>query len=102
MWWHHVRSLDPLSVLVNYWWNEAPAPQPGLAPIDAMVHAILAFEGLPEEQREAWQAMFAQFVFAAPEDAVGHIPEGRLGIRGRLGAESKERIRKHLAQMMGR
>ena len=99
MWWHHVRSLDPVSILVNYWWDEAPAPQPGLAPIDAMVHAILAFSGLPENQRAAWRAMFDEFVFGG---APGHVPEERQGIRGKLSEDSKARVRRQLGQMMAR
>lgn len=102
MWWHHVRSLDDLSVLVNYWWDEAPQPQPGLAPINALIHALLSFEGLPDEQRSAWQAMFDHFVFHADGDPNAHIPEGRRGIRGKLSPESKERLRRTLGQMMVR
>ncbi|WP_343888329.1 cupin-like domain-containing protein [Sphingomonas oligophenolica] len=99
MWWHHVHSLDPLSILVNYWWNEAPPPQPGLAPIDAMIHALLTFSGLPENQRAAWRAMFDEVVFGPPVD---HIPAGRRGIRGDLSEASKERLRRQIAQMMAR
>jgi hypothetical protein len=102
MWWHHVRSLDPLSILVNYWWDEAPEPQPGLAPINALVHALLSFEGLPAEQRSAWQAMFDHFVFRADGDPNAHVPEDRRGIRGHLTADSKARLRRTLAQMLGR
>lgn len=102
MWWHHVRSLDPLSILVNYWWDEAPPPQPGLAPINALVHALLSFDGLPEEQRAAWQAMFDHFVFHAGGDPNAHIPEERRGIRGKLATDSKTRLRRTLAQMMAR
>ena len=102
MWWHHVRSLDDLSVLVNYWWDEAPQPQPGLAPINALIHALLSFEGLPDEQRSAWQAMFDHFVFHADGDPNTHIPEERRGIRGKLSHESKERLRRTLGQMMVR
>ena len=102
MWWHHVRSLDELSILVNYWWDAAPAPQPGLAPIDVFIHALLSFESAPEEQRAAWQAMFDHFVFHADGDPNAHIPEGKRGIRGSLSGESKERLRKTLAQMLGR
>jgi len=102
MWWHHVRSLDDLSVLVNYWWDEAPEPQPGLAPINALIHALLSFEGLPHEQRAAWRAMFDHFVFHASGDPNAHIPEERRGIRGRLSAESKARLRRTLAKMLGR
>jgi hypothetical protein len=99
MWWHHVRSLDPLSILVNYWWNEAPPPQPGLAPIDAMIHALLTFSGLPQNQRDAWRAMFDHVVFGPSPD---HIPDAKRGIRGDLGEDSKERLRRQIAQMMAR
>jgi Cupin-like domain len=102
MWWHHVRSLDELSILVNYWWDASPPPQPGLAPIDAFIHALLAFESAPEEQRAAWQAMFTHFVFHADGDPNAHIPEGKRGIRGKLDADSKARLRRTLAQMLGR
>jgi hypothetical protein len=102
MWWHHVRSLDDLSVLVNYWWDEAPEPQPGLAPINALIHALLTFEGIPAEQRAAWRAMFDHFVFHADGDPNTHIPEERRGIRGKLGADAKARLRRTLAQMLGR
>jgi len=102
MWWHHVRSLDPLSILVNYWWDQAPPPQPGLAPMDAFIHALLSFEGVPQEQRSAWQAMFDNFVFHAGGDPNAHIPEGKRGIRGSLSEESKARLRQTLAQMLGR
>ena len=100
MWWHHVRSLDTLSILVNYWWDEAPESQPGLAPMNALIHALLSFESLPEEQRSAWQAMFDHFVFHAQGDPNAHIPEARRGIRGSLTAEAKERLRKTLGQML--
>jgi hypothetical protein len=102
MWWHHVRSLDALSILVNYWWDGAPVAQPGLAPINALLHALLSFEGLPDEQRAAWKAIFDHFVFHASGDPNAHIPEERRGIRGKLSRESKERLRKTLGQMMVR
>jgi hypothetical protein len=102
MWWHHVRSLDTLSILVNYWWDEAPEPQPGLAPINALIHALLSFEGLPQQQRAAWQAMFDHFVFHESGDPNAHIPEERRGIRGRLTADAKARLRRTLGQMLER
>ena len=99
MWWHHVRSLDAIGILVNYWWDEAPPRQPGLAPIDAMVHAMLTFGDLPGNQREAWRAMFDHFVFGPPPE---HLPEDKRGIRGKLSEASKERVRRQLGQMMAR
>lgn len=99
MWWHHVRSLDPIGILVNYWWDEAPPRQPGLAPIDAMIHAMLAFGDLPDNQRAAWRAMVDHFVFGPPPE---HVPEDKRGIRGTLSDTSKERVRRQLGQMMAR
>ena len=102
MWWHHVRSLDELSILVNYWWDDAPARQPGLAPINSLIHALLSFEDLPQHQRAAWQAMFDHFVFHADGDPNAHVPEDKRGIRGKLSDETKARMRRTLAQMLGR
>ena len=100
MWWHHVRSLDSIGILVNYWWVAAPPPQPGLAPMDVMVHALLAFSGLPEEQRSAWRAMFDTFVFDG--ESAAYLADKYRGIRGELGADTKSRLRRQLGQMMAR
>ncbi|WP_420136791.1 cupin-like domain-containing protein [Sphingomonas sp.] len=100
MWWHHVRATERFNMLANYWWNEAPPAQPGLQPIDALVHAFLAFSGLPAEQRAAWAPMFEQLVFA--EDAAAHVPAERRGIRGTLGEDVKHRIRQQLGGLMTR
>ena len=80
-------------------WDEAPPRQPGLAPIDAMAHAILTFSDLPGNQRDAWRAMFEAFVFAP--DA-SHIPPSRRGLRGELSEETKARLRRQIGQMMAR
>ncbi len=24
LWWHHVQSLEPFNLLVNYWWHALP------------------------------------------------------------------------------
>lgn len=100
MWWHHVRSLDDFNLLANYWWNEAKPAQPGLKPVDALVHAFLAFSGLPDEQREAWAPMFAEMVFG--KDAAQHLPPDKSGIRGHLNEETKAYIRRQLGALMTR
>jgi mannose-6-phosphate isomerase-like protein (cupin superfamily) len=102
MWWHHVRSLDPLSILVNYWWDEASTRHPGLAPFNVLLHALLAFEDVPQEQRNAWAAMFAHFVFHADGVPAGHVPEVRRGIQGPMGADTKERLRRQIAAILAR
>ena len=100
MWWHHVRSLDPFSMLANYWWNDAKPAQPGLQPVDALVHAFLAFSGLPDEQRDAWAPMFAYMVF--DKEASAHMPPDKSGIRGMLSDESKRMIRQQMGALMTR
>ena len=102
MWWHHVRSLDPISILVNYWWTETPPPQPGLGPFDAMMHALLAFEGLPREQRDAWSAMFSHFVFHADGPPAEHVPVARRGLQGTISADAKTRLRRQIGQLLSR
>ena len=100
MWWHHVRSLDDFNLLANYWWNEAIPPQPGLQPVDALVHAFLAFSGLPDEQRDAWAPMFAHLVFN--KDAARHLPPDKSGIRGMLSEEAKRHIRQQMGALLAR
>lgn len=102
MWWHHVRSLDPISILVNYWWTETPPPQPGLGPFDAMMHALLAFEGLPRAQRDAWSAMFSHFVFHADGPPAEHVPVARRGLQGTISADAKTRLRRQIGQLLSR
>ena len=98
-WWHHVESLTPFNVLVNYWWN--PAPNYG-APHGALLHALLTIRDLPADQRGVWESMFQQLVFSAPDSALAHLAPGQ---RGMLAAPSEERtrkIRETLAREFGR
>jgi hypothetical protein len=94
-WWHHVESLTPFNVLVNYWWNHAPNYG---APHGALLHALLAIRDLPADQRAVWQGMFQQLVFSAPDHALAHLAPGQ---RGMLAGPSAERTRK-LREMLAR
>ena len=86
-WWHHVESLTPFNVLVNYWWNDTPDVG---APHGALLHALLTIRDLPADQRAVWESIFRQLVFTDPELALGHLPPAR---RGLLGPPSTERSR---------
>jgi hypothetical protein len=86
-WWHHVESLTPFNVLVNYWWNDAPDQG---APHGALLHALLAIRDLPADQRAVWESVFRQLVFADPARALEHLEPAR---RGMLSAPSPERTR---------
>jgi hypothetical protein len=98
-WWHHVESLTPLNVLVNYWWN--PAPDFG-APHGALLHALLTIRDLPPEQRAVWESIFRELVFKDPERALAHLPAAQRGMLGPPSAERTRAIRDKLAQDLGR
>ncbi|ASW45530.1 cupin-like domain-containing protein [Xanthomonas hortorum pv. vitians] len=73
MWWHHVQSLQPFNVLVNYWWSSAPAQLP--APMPALYHALWAIRDRPASEKDAWRALFDYYVFGPAERAGEHLPE---------------------------
>ncbi|WDS36681.1 cupin-like domain-containing protein [Pseudoxanthomonas sp.] len=100
LWWHHVSSLGPLNALVNYWWQPRMAdgrpPSPGIA---ALLHARLAFAGLPAAERAAWHALMAHYVFA-DEDPAAHLPAERRGVLGALDADAIAALKRRIAQSL--
>jgi hypothetical protein len=79
-WYHHVEALDPVSVLVNYWWDEARADVG--SPWDALMHGMMTLRNLPADQRQAWRAMFDYYVFLSHGDPAAHLPAPIQGILG--------------------
>ena len=98
-WWHGVESLEPVSILVNYWWNEGTPGGAG-SPYDALLHAMLALKHLPPGQREVWRGMMDYYVFESAGDPAEHLPEHAQGMLGPPGlgllAQMKEIIRRAL------
>ena len=72
MWWHHVESLTPFNVLINYWWRQSPDYMD--SPIGALMAALLTMRDLPPAQREIWRDLFDHYVFRADETTAAHIP----------------------------
>ena len=72
MWWHHVESLTPFNVLVNYWWRQSPDHLD--SPVGALMAALLTLRDLPPAQREIWRNLFDHYVFRADDDTAAHIP----------------------------
>lgn len=98
LWWHHVESLEQLNALVNYWWN--PIDLPGWVSGHgraALFHCLLAFRGLPPDQRAAWRNLLDYYVFG-DEDVSAHIPESRRGVLGEPTAEIAEQLRERARQ----
>ena len=101
LWWHHVESLEPFNMLVNYWWHAAPAPALGTAPgFDSLIHAILTLRRQPPATRAAWQAFFNHYVFGDDADVTAHIPGHRHGILGNVSDADIARLRAHLAERL--
>lgn len=100
LWWHHVESLEPFNVLVNYWWHDRYG-EGALADsaFEALVHGILSIRSLPPQTRAAWRAFFEHYVFGEERDS-GHIPEARLGLLGDLTPELRSALRSHLSKRL--
>jgi hypothetical protein len=98
-WWHHVTSLEPYNVLVNYWWgNDARGLE---HPMECFLTALLAIKDLPPGERVYWRAMFDTYVFRmhgedADADPVGHIPTALQGLLGKLGPDLRARLKQQL------
>jgi len=85
LWWHHVRSLDTLNLLVNYWWKPPAGTHGG--PIGAMQLSMMAIKDLPEPHRAAWRAMFNHYVFLENGPPGAHLPAASRGVQDALTEE---------------
>jgi hypothetical protein len=98
LWWHGVESLEPLNILVNYWWNDAASAHH--TPILALMHGMLLMSGLPEAERAAWRAFFDHFVFQAGGAPGTHLPAGLRDVMGDLSAADRDQVMAFIAQRM--
>ncbi|KQS53883.1 peptidylprolyl isomerase [Brevundimonas sp. Leaf363] len=97
-WYHHVEALDPVNVLVNYWWD--PAPGGFGSPWDAMMHAMMSVRSLPADQRRAWRAMFDHYVFETDGDPGEHLPETGRGALARPTPQTAAQMRRSLLKKL--
>ena len=97
LWWHHVAASDPVSMLVNYWHNDAVRGGGFLA----LVHAMLAIRDQPLPHRQAWKAWFDHMVFdeLAPSSA-DHLPPHAQGVNGPANPQRDENIRRYILQVL--
>lgn len=93
-WWHGVEALEPVSILVNYWWNDAPEGAGG--GYDALLHALLAWRHLPDDERKVWRMMLDHYVFEANGDPAAHLPEHARGIMAPASPRLFQRMREVL------
>jgi hypothetical protein len=101
LWWHHVESLEPFNVLINYWWHAVPGvAMGGESGFDCLIHSILNMRRLPPATRAAWRALFEHYVFGSQTGTTAHIPPHRHGLLGPLSPADAARVREYLAQRL--
>jgi hypothetical protein len=100
MWWHQVEALDAFNILINYWWDTAPAFVD--TPMNTLLHGLLSLRGRSESERAAWRAVFDYYLFGPAEAAAGHLPAHALGNLGPLDALQARRLRAHLLNRLNR
>jgi hypothetical protein len=100
LWWHNVESLDPLNVLVNFWWHASGAALGTVSGYDSLLHAMLNIRHLPEPTRAAWRALFEHYVFGPQEQVTAHIPEPRRGVLAPLAPADAERLQAQLVERL--
>lgn len=99
-WWHHVQSLDPVNILVNYWWSMPPG-RLSASPLEASLLAMLVMRELPADQQRAFAAMIRHYGLAEGGDPGAHIPVQARGILGAVNAERARAFRAKLRERLG-
>ena len=98
LWWHGVESLDPLNILVNYWWNDvAPAHH---KPILALIHTVALMSALPADERDVWRGFFDHFAFQADGDPAAHLPSDLRDVVGALSTSDRDQVLAFVAERL--
>ncbi|MEN2789334.1 cupin-like domain-containing protein [Sphingomonas oligophenolica] len=98
LWWHHVRSLERINLLVNFWWKVSGSTHEFGS--EALLLAMMAIKNLPESRRDAWRALFGHYVFGDDGAPGAHLPPARRGVQGEISAEEAARLRAEIARKL--
>jgi Cupin-like domain len=98
MWWHSVESLAPFNLLVNYWW-EAGSANAARAEA-ALIHTLLAMDGLQPAQKLAWKAVFDHLAFRVDDEPLSHIPPEIRGWLGALTPDLRDQMRNFIRRSL--
>ncbi len=93
-WWHAVESLEPLNVLINYWWGGRA--EQGFSPNASLMHSMISIARLPAEQRHAWRELFDYFVFHNTGDPNDHLPSELRDVTTEMSPEQRESVLNYL------
>ncbi|WP_076419275.1 cupin-like domain-containing protein [Colwellia sp. UCD-KL20] len=100
MWWHHVEAFSQFNILINFWWNTNSSVMG--EPVDSLLHALLNIKELPQEQKNAWKALFDYYIFNDNKQALSHIPQDKLGILNTKDELSFRKIRAMLLNKLNK
>jgi hypothetical protein len=100
LWWHHVRSLEDVGALVNFWWRDGPEWM--VTPMFTLWHAMLTLRDLPPNEREAWRAFFDHYVFQTGGDPMAHLPVEARGLMAPMTPEIMGRLKRLLLGPLSR
>lgn len=101
LWWHQVEALADFNILVNYWWNDAPAHADN--PQTTLLHALLSLRDRPAAEKAAWRALFDHYVFGPADQAGAHLPEHARGaLASPLDPAAARRLRAQLLNRLNR
>lgn len=100
MWWHNVESLAPYNILVNYWWDDAPAFL--TSGMNALHMAMLGIRDKSVHEREAWKQVFNHYIFDGAEKASNHIPSEARGFLQTLDRLGVRKLRALLINKLNR
>jgi hypothetical protein len=100
LWWHNVEAIDDFNILINYWWNAAPAFLD--TPMTTLLHALLSLRDRPPHEKAAWRSMFDHYIFGPPETAAAHLPETARGPLAPLDPIIARRLRALIANRLNR
>ncbi|ESQ84789.1 hypothetical protein AEAC466_06955 [Asticcacaulis sp. AC466] len=89
-WWHHVQSLSPFNVLINYWWGNSASTVEN--PMSAFLAALLSLKDISPADKVYWKAMFDNYIFQVDGDPMAHVPPARQGGLGRHDAKMRKEI----------
>ena len=98
LWIHHVKSLAPVGMLVNFWWRDGPEHL--VTPSLTLQHALLTLRDLPKAEKKAWKAIFDHYIFQTDEDPMAHLPEVARGVFGPITPDSLAKIKARLRQSL--
>ncbi len=100
LWWHHVEALADFNVMVNVWWNDAPAYLD--SPMTTVLHGMLSLRDRPDTEKRAWAALFDYYLFGPADRPSAHLPDAARGPLARLDETGARRLRAMLLARLNR